>query len=176
MKHQKFIISCSYQWSLENEKNIISEQAIKKVVEATKKRFNNKKHTTSIPYVIEFKRLRGSAGRFLPDNFHKRIKESNVIIIDITHPNPNVMIEFGMAYAIQKDIKPELSIYLISKDKINLPSNMAGYYVSIYKQEKGKLTFKDQNSLIMSIASDVIDFYNRENIGFVVDEIGNNNF
>jgi hypothetical protein len=171
MNSKKFIITCSYQWTFDNKKNTTSEKAIKKIVDSTVKRFNGKKHAPGLDYKIEFKRLRASAGREITDCFLKRIKESNVIIIDITHHNPNVMIELGMAYAVQRDTNNHLSIYLISEDKINLPSNIPGYFVSVYKNERNSIVFKDNGSLFMSIASDVKDHYNSIAIGVVNNEI-----
>jgi hypothetical protein len=168
---QKFLITCSYAWTVEEKKNKSSEDAIKKIVAATNKRFSGKKHSASLSYKIEFKRLRASAGSFLANNFLKRIKEANAIIIDITHNNENVMAELGIAFTIQQEIKPSLSVYLIAEGKVKAPSNFQGYFVSEYALEKGKIVFKDQNSLMMSIASDVRDFYNSIEVGSLNDEV-----
>ena len=167
----KFVVTCSYQWTIDDKKNTISETAIKKVVGTLNKRYKGKKHAQNLEYKIEFKRLRASAGRFLADSFYNRILQANAIIIDVTHFNPNVMLELGMAYAIQKGINPNLSIYLIAENKITIPSNMQGYFVSSYIQEKNNIVFKDQGSLMMSLSSDVKDHYNQIITSSIVDEI-----
>ncbi len=95
---KKFFITCSYQWTFDNKKNTTSEKAIKNIFDSTVKRFNSKKHAPGFDYKIELKNLRASAGREITDCSLKRIKESNVIIVDITYHNPNVMIVSGIAY------------------------------------------------------------------------------
>ena len=74
-----------------------------------------------------------------------------------------------------------LSVYFI-KEKINdkelpqgIPSDLQGYFISEYTVNKnGEVTFKDNNSLRMSIESDVKEYFNSRNEYFdPIDEIEN---
>jgi hypothetical protein len=72
-----------------------------------------------------------------------------------------------------------LSIYFIrqKKEHINLPegvpSDLQGYFISEYTiNNKGEVSFKDNNSLRMSIESDVKEYFNTLNQTFnQIDEI-----
>ena len=98
------------------------------------------------------------------DSILKRIKNSQVIIFDITEKNPNVMLELGYALATANSTE-FLSIYLICKKgeplPMDIPTDLHGYFISEYSiDNKGKITFNDNGSLRMSIESDVKDYFN----------------
>jgi hypothetical protein len=178
MKNQ-FTISSAYQWTAEKAVNNNSELAIKHIAGMIKSKFSNNKNE-KLNYNINYRRLRASAGRNMLSSIMKRIEDSQVIIIDITSDNRNVFIEAGIALTLEKN-NPFLSVYFI-KEKNNqmslpkgIPSDLQGYFISEYVYEKGKIIFKDSNSLRMSIESDVKEYFNtREETFNQIDEINEN--
>jgi hypothetical protein len=174
MKNQ-FTISSAYQWVENGNKNDNSEKAIKFIANNVKARFSKNK---KFNYNINYRRLRASAGRTMLDSIVRRIETSQVVIIDITLDNKNVFIEAGIALSLEKNNK-FLSVYFIKeKDENNplplgVPSDLQGYFISEYVIDKnGKVTFKDGNSLRMSIESDVKEYFNSMEQNFnPIDEI-----
>lgn len=162
MKNQ-FTIASAYQWTRKDDNN--SEKAIKYIAKIIRDRFaNNEKGRFN--YNINYRKLRASAGRTMLGSIFNRINNSQVIIIDLTENNPNVFLEAGMALAIEKN-NPYLSIYFIrEKNEIlklpqGIPSDLQGYFISEYMvKPNGEVTFKDNNSLRMSIESDVKEYFN----------------
>ena len=179
MKNQ-FTISSAYQWHTEKDLKNNSELAIKSIAEMIKNKFS-KNENGKLNYNINYRRLRASAGRTMLSSIMKRIENSQVIIIDITTENRNVYIETGIALALEKN-NPFLSVYFI-KERNNemalpngIPSDLQGYFISEYVNEKGKIIFKDGNSLRMSIESDVKEYFNtREQTFNQIDEINEDN-
>lgn len=178
MKNQ-FTIASAYQWFTEKDEKTISELAIKSIAEMIKNKFSNNENE-KLNYNINYRRLRASAGRTMLGSIMKRIESSQVLIIDITTENRNVFIETGIALALEKN-NPLLSVYFI-KEKNNeiplpngIPSDLQGYFISEYVNEKGKIIFKDGNSLRMSIESDVKEYFNASEQTFnQIDEFNNN--
>jgi hypothetical protein len=126
-------------------------------------RFNNKDKSSQLQ--ISYKRLRASAGKTMLDSIVKRIETSNVIIIDISENNANVFLELGIAIALTRN-NNNISVYIIKEKKENqsllssIPSDLQGYFISEYTvNTKSEATFHDNNSLRMSIESDVKDYY-----------------
>ena len=178
---KQFTIASAYCWSVENVDEMTndsykrakkssripnSELAIKHLVSMIKNRFEGKKKK-DINYNINYRRLRASAGLNMLDSIIKRIETAQVIIIDLTKNNPNVFLELGIALSIsRKNEYP--SVYLIKELRPgvtllkDLPSDLQGYFISGYEVVKGKVVFKDQNSLRMSIEGDVKDYYNQQ--------------
>lgn len=167
MKKQ-FTISAAYQWSENGQKKTLnnSEIAIKSIIASINKRFNNKKHKSGLNYKFAYRRLRSSAGRTMLDSIIKRIESSQVVIVDISNPNPNVFIELGIALHVLKS-NISISVYLIKETKEGedflktLPSDLQGYFISTYSINGTKMKFNDNNSLRMSIVSDINDYYNK---------------
>jgi len=177
--NNQFTISSAYQWYTEKDEKNISELAIKAIAEMIKNKFSNNENE-KLNYNINYRRLRASAGRTMLGSIMKRIENSQVIIIDITTENSNVYIETGIALALEKN-NPFLSVYFIKERNITMPvpngipSDLQGYFVSEYVNEKGKIIFKDGNSLRMSIESDVKEYFNaREQAFNQIDEFNNN--
>jgi hypothetical protein len=176
MKNQ-FTISSAYEWKKEGEKINNSEKAIKHIYKIIKSRFSDNKNK-KFNYNINYRRLRASAGRTMLKSIIKRIEDSQVVIIDLTSENNNVFIELGIALALEKN-NDFLSIYFIREKSINkklpegIPSDLQGYFISEYILDKnGKVIFKDNNSLRMSIESDVKDYFNSREQSFnSIDEI-----
>ena len=165
----QFIIGSAYQWPKKDSKEKInnSELAIKQIIQSTNKRFKGKKiRFTDLEYNISYKRLRSSAGKTMLDSIIKRIETSQILIVDISSGNANVFIELGIALYFSKNNK-EFSVYFIKEKKGNeeihndLPSDLQGYFITPYQVSNGKVTFKDNNSLLMSISSDIKDYYNK---------------
>ena len=90
----------------------------------------------------------------------------------MTTDNKNVFIESGIALALEKS-NDFLSIYFI-REKIDgkklpegIPSDLHGYFISEYIIDKNeKVIFKDNNSLRMSIESDVKEYFNQITTNF----------
>ncbi|MBM3431667.1 MAG: hypothetical protein FJX92_01520 [Bacteroidetes bacterium] len=160
-----FVISAAYRWPDERkkEKTNHSEIAIKHIAKMITNRFNRKEKFPTIN--ISYKRLRASAGKTMLESIFKRIETSNVVIFDISEDNPNVFLELGIAMALTKN-NYNISVYLIKERKekgrllSELPSDLQGYFISEYiVNAKGEVSFQDNNSLRMSIESDVKEFY-----------------
>jgi len=162
MKNQ-FTISGGYQWSSKEAK-----LAIQKVSNDVINRFNGQ-NDKKLKYNINYRRLRSSAGRSILDSITVKIKNSQVIIFDITDKNPNVMLELGYALAISKD-NEFISIYLICKKgeplPNNIPTDLHGYFISEYSIVKDEVKFADNGSLRMSIESDVKEYFNQFSSSF----------
>ncbi len=163
MKNQ-FTISGGYQWSSKNAK-----LAIKQVSDDIINRFDGK-NGKKLKYNINYRRLRSSAGRSILDSIVTKIKNTQVVIFDITDKNPNVMLELGYALALSND-NEYLSIYLICKKgeplPQNIPTDLHGYFISEYTiNSKDKVTFNDNGSLRMSIESDVKEYFNQITTNF----------
>ena len=163
--NSSFVISAAYHWPdiRKKEKTNHSEIAIKHIANIITNRFNGKEKFPGIN--ISYKRLRASAGKTMLESIFKRIETSNVIIFDITEKNPNVFLELGIAIALTKS-NYNISVYLIKekneKSSVakDLPSDLQGYFISEYVvNSKEEVSFQDNNSLRMSIESDVKDFY-----------------
>jgi hypothetical protein len=172
-----FVIAAAYQWQKEGSKNPSnnSEMAIKQIIAHVNIRF--KPTVKGVEYKIDYRRLRASAGKTMLDSIIKRIEKANVVIIDITHPNPNVFLELGIAIYYSKQ-NPAFSFYLIKekqegkKPTDDLPSDLQGLFITQYSIKGGKVSFDDGGSLRMSIIGDVKEYYN--NLGKsiqVIDEI-----
>jgi hypothetical protein len=163
MKNQ-FTISSAYQWITVKDEINNSELAIKYIADMIKNKFSNNENE-KLNYNINYRRLRASAGRTMLSSIMKRIETSQVIIIDITTENRNVFIETGIALAFEK-VNPLLSVYFIREKRNDfplpngIPSDLQGYFISEYVFENGKIVFKDNNSLRMSIESDVKEYFN----------------
>jgi hypothetical protein len=175
MKNQ-FTISSAYEWKKEGEKITNSETAIKHICKIVKSRFSDNENK-KFNYNINYRRLRASAGRTILKSIIKRIEDSQVIIIDLTSENSNVLIEAGIALALEKS-NEFLSVYFIREKSDNkklpegIPGDLQGYFISEYIVEKNeKVIFKDNNSLRMSIESDIKEYFNsRENPFNPIDE------
>lgn len=178
----QFTISAAYQWAKDDNGINNSELAIKTIKDFVKNRFSNNVNGRS-NYNINYRKLRASAGRNMLDSIIKRIENSQVVIIDITSNNQNVFIETGIALMLEKK-NQNLSVYFIKEKKsekelpLGIPSDLQGYFISEYEiDNKGKLTFKDQNSLRMSIESDVKDYFNEKEESFnSIDEIDDKSY
>jgi hypothetical protein len=173
MKSQ-FTISSAYQWKKDENGANNSEKAIKRIVENAKNRFTG---DGKINYNINYRRLRASAGKPMLDSIIRRITDSQIVIIDITTSNQNVFIEAGIAIILEKN-NPFLSVYFIreknpQKELPNgIPSDLQGYFISEYVCKNEEITFKDNNSLRMSIESDIKEYFNSKETSFnFIDEI-----
>jgi hypothetical protein len=157
-----------YQWEIRAEKepkdevkNQVSNLAMKKLQEMLK---NSLKENF---LKVDFRRLRATAGNFVFDSIYSKIKEADFLIFDISHSNNNVMLELGMALSIQREINPQLKIYIIQENNdkaLKLPSDIQGYFASSYRHVKNKsseqMTFKDGSSLIGSMRNSVLSLIN----------------
>jgi len=164
MKNQ-FTIASAYEWKKNDIPESNSEKAIKHIVKMIVNRFSHNIDQKN-NFNINYRRLRASAGRTMLESIFKRIKESQVIIIDISTLNRNVFLEAGIALALEID-NPYLSVYFIREQNENfplpsdVPSDLQGYFISEYVLDlKGQIVFKDNNSLRMSIESDIKEYFN----------------
>lgn len=175
MKNQ-FTIASAYKWKTDDDKSTNSERAINHISKMVKSRFSDNENK-KFNYNINYRRLRASAGRTILKSIIKRIEDSQVIIIDLTIENSNVMIEAGIALALEKS-NPFLSVYFIREKSDSkklpegIPGDLQGYFISEYTIDKNdKVIFKDNNSLRMSIESDVKDYFNARGNSFnLIDE------
>jgi hypothetical protein len=158
MKNQ-FTISSGYQWS-----SNIAKLAIQQLSNSVINRFDGK-NDKKLKYNINYRRLRSSAGRPIIDSIMEKIKDSQVLIFDISEKNPNVMLELGIALALSKE-NPFHSIYLICKKgeplPKDIPTDLHGYFISEYTyNSKDEVSFNDNGSLRLSIESDVKEYFNQ---------------
>ena len=146
-KHCNVVLS--YQWSKDDAG--LKTNAYKAFKEM-EKYVNNGLSDNS--HLVNYRRLRGTAGSFIVQNIYCMIRNADIIIVDITKKNLNVLFELGIAFSIQMEVNKELKIYLIREDKKpkwKIPSNLAGYFYSEYSVKKNSISFADTNSLRMSI-------------------------
>lgn len=188
----KFVIAAAYQWPDKDNQNKpkTSELAIKQIVQHLNARIDkNNIHKSGEEIRLEYKRLRGSAGKPILQSIFKRINECNALIVDISEKNPNVFIELGIAIARTKTDE-SFSLYIIkemkdSPDSISnkegseqttnfladLPSDLQGYFITGYVNTKEGIVFKDQNSLLMSLVSNISEYYSNSVGSQLTDEI-----
>ena len=161
-QNKRISIYFSYSWKKDEEtSNGLTNNSHKAFL---KIRENLKSRMKELENSYDFKRLRGSAGKNILDNISYQIQKADLIIIDITSKNPNVMIELGMALAFKSN-EIRKSIFLICEDEIkdHLPSNMSGYFVSHYIINEKACTFKDNGSLLASLSSEIKSIYRERN-------------
>lgn len=175
-----FKIVAGYQWEIdcqgkEKSTNLFAKKALRKIVETIENHITQRNLDVNLDYA----RLRGGAGRNILSSVTKRINESNVAIFDISLPNPNVFLELGMAIA-RAERDPDFSVYLIRNannnycsevlDKckeeywtLTIPSDLQGYYVSLFKYDdkKNNIVFQDNGSLYMSVLRDINNYINK---------------
>ncbi len=186
-----FKIVAGYQWEYscgdkKNQKNEATVAAIKKIVDVIQSHVASR----GLDVIIDYSRLRASAGRNVLSSINKKINESQMAIFDITLPNRNVFLELGIALARAEQDK-NFSVYLIKNfenldctDKIDnceeknwilgIPSDLMGFFISRFKynKDKNQIVFQDNGSLYMSILRDIINYINEnysENI--IINEI-----
>jgi len=74
------------------------------------------------------------------------------------------MFELGIAIEASREINNGAKIYIICEGndykKANIPSDLAGYFVSLYEIKGGKAVFHDSNSLAMRLVSEIADMTN----------------
>ncbi|KPA11747.1 hypothetical protein MHK_008050 [Candidatus Magnetomorum sp. HK-1] len=66
-------------------------------------------------------------GGSILSNIVRNINNSQLIIVDMTGQNPNVMYELGLSHAFRKNV------ILIARDKSDVPSDLESYYAILYK-------------------------------------------
>ena len=145
----------SYAWKNAKSKTSLTTNAYK----AFKKIRDNVKKPFKVENInINLRRLRASAGGFIFDNIYKMIREADILIFDVSSFNSNVYIELGIALSIQREINPDLKVFLIrekKKGQRRLPSNLDGFFYSEYEMNGSQVTFKDSNSLRQNIINHV---------------------
>jgi len=154
--NRKVINICfGYSWDGDGlNKN--SYKAFTKVCDSVIKQITNSKKFNNNDYSVTRRRLRGSSGGFMFDRIYKMILNANILVFDISKINANVMLELGIAIAIQRELKTNLNIFLITDidAKENTVSDLSGYFISRYKVDKSRnIIFKDNNSFRSSMIS-----------------------
>jgi hypothetical protein len=119
---------------------------------------------------IQYNRLRASAGGFIFDTISNRIRKADAIIFDITECNPNVMLELGIALEVNRNSEAS-KIFLIHEgddfSKIKIPSDLQGFYLSLYTFQNGKVILKDAQSIVMRLTSEIME---KNNLSYYEDE------
>jgi len=153
----------AYNWATETnkgkEKNDYSRVMILALINQVKLRL--KDHINSNLVKIFYTKLRATAGSFVFFNIRDRILKSNFIIFDITELNPNVMFELGVALAFKQDKNEGAKVLIVCQGKTfdisKIPCDLHGYFISFYTIVNKKVTFHDNNSIVMRIVSDIIE-------------------
>lgn len=153
----------AYNWATETskgiDKNNYSRVMIEALISQVKSRL--KEHINSNLVKIFYTKLRASAGSFIFFNIRDRILKSNFIIFDITELNPNVMFELGVALAFKQANIEGAKVLIVCQGKAfdisKIPCDLHGYFVSFYTIVNKKVTFHDNNSIVMRITSDIIE-------------------
>ncbi len=177
MKNE-FTIVAAYQWKDKKGGKSKSEIAVKTLTNYLKNRFSNNESGKN-NFNVSFRRLRGSAGDTLLASIAKRIYNAQVVIVDLSDGNPNVYLEAGIALSLLIQRQEFYSVYFIRESKSKtplpkgIPTDLHGYFISEYSiDEKNKVVFNDNNSLRMSIESDIKTYFNARNQTFdQIDEI-----
>jgi hypothetical protein len=166
----------AYPWQAETEsashgnevaykRNAFSHNAIKTIIDRVESRVkaNLEKTNPNIQFGIFYSRLRATSGSFVLESIRHRMSNAYAVIFDITGFNKNVMLELGMALELQQHVPNPAKVFLISCaekfDTSLLPSDLHGYFLSCYhiEEKNNAVTFKDGNSLVMRITSDILE-------------------
>jgi hypothetical protein len=162
-----FKIYGAYEWYLKAQetKNKYSPLAIKNLITQLENRVAKNLKDNSIK--IRYNRLRATAGSYLLDGIIDRLNNSDALLFDITNHNPNVMFELGIAIVASRQLKCR-KVFIICEGKdfksANIPSDLQGYYITFYEIKNNKVEFHDNNSLAMSLVSEISDKFNKSYI------------
>ena len=162
-----FKIYGAYEWTLkaQEKKNKYSLLALKSLVNQLQNRIVTNLKDDSIK--IRYNRLRATAGSYLLDGIIDRLNNCDALIFDITNHNPNVMFELGLAISNARNLKLR-KVYIICEGKdfkaADIPSDLQGYFVSLYEVKNNKVEFHDSNSLAMSMLSEIADKFHKSYI------------
>lgn len=166
-----FKIYGAYEWNLKAQKvkNRNSTLAFNSLISQLENRVSNNLKDDSIK--IRYNRLRATAGSFLLDGIVDRLNNCDALIFDITNHNPNVMFELGIAIVTSRQLKSR-KVYIICEGKdfkdADIPSDLQGYFISLYEKKNNKVEFHDSNSLAMSLISEIADKFKKS---YIEDEI-----
>lgn len=162
-----FKIYGAYEWSLKDRetKNTSSSLAIKSLMSQLEIRVAKNLKDDSIK--IRYNRLRATAGSYLLDRIIDRLNNCDALIFDITNHNPNVMFELGIAIVASRQLKSR-KVFIICEGKdfksASIPSDLQGYFITFYEIKNNKVEFHDNNSLAMSLVSEISDKFNKSYI------------
>jgi hypothetical protein len=163
-----FKIYGAYEWNLkkaQGTKKNYSPLAIKNLITQLENRVAKNLKDNSIK--IRYNRLRATAGSYLLDGIIDRLNNSDALIFDITNHNPNVMFELGIAIVASRQLKSR-KVFIICEGKdfksANIPSDLQGYFITFYEIKNNKVEFHDNNSLAMSLVSEISDKFNKSYI------------
>jgi hypothetical protein len=163
-----FKIYGAYEWSnkgdddsVGDKKNTTTPKVMKEIVSRVQKQstplfFKNKIN-------IQYNRLRATAGGFLFETISNRIRKADAVIFDITNNNPNVMFELGIALEANKNSET-FKIYLIHEgdnySDVKLPSDLQGFYYTLYSLKGNKIILHDSQSIVMRLKSEIAEKFN----------------
>jgi hypothetical protein len=78
------------------------------------------------------------------------------------------MFELGIAVQASSDKPNSAKVYVICQGRdfadAIIPSDLSGYFISLYEVKRGKVVFHDANSLAMRLVSDIADLTNQSYI------------
>jgi hypothetical protein len=160
----KFKIYGAYSWNYEirNEKtkNTKTPLAMNAIKERLQERVDGLFPEGAV--IVQYNRLRATAGSNVLDGIKNRLETADALIFDITEFNPNVMFELGLALGLAK-CNDKHTVFIImegeSFDCTKIPSDLLGYFISFYTVNKNTVKFKDTNSLVMRLLSNLSDKY-----------------
>lgn len=99
-------------------------------------------------------RLRATHGGELLPCIIRRIVESDILVFDITHQNPNVMLELGCCLSFAQKREGRLFIFAeCNNDKScldNIPSDLRGMMLTFYRQANAKTASSQKYELVDS--------------------------
>lgn len=163
-----FKIYGAYEWSNKGDdgavggkKNTTTPKVMKEIVSRIEKQASPlfSKHKIKIQY----NRLRATAGGFLFESISNRIRKADAVIFDITNNNPNVMFELGIALEVSKNSE-SFKIYLIHEgddySEVKLPSDLLGFYFTLYSVKGDKIILHDSQSIVMRLKSEIAEKFN----------------
>lgn len=159
-----FKIYGAYEWHIKAQgaKNEYSPLVIKSLIRQLENRVVKNLKDDSIK--LRYNRLRATAGSYLLDGIIDRVNNCDALIFDITNYNPNVMFELGIAIIASRQLKSR-KVFIICEGKdfnsANVPSDLQGYFISLYEIKNNKAEFHDNSSLAMSIISEISDKFNK---------------
>lgn len=98
-----------------------------------------------VPFVFEVARMRGTHSRMLLENLRARFAECDILIMDIGSSdaksfNPNVLIETGMAIALQDGVLQDL--FILKPAGLRAPSDLSGFLFTDYEVIDGDSAIK----------------------------------
>jgi len=167
-------IFVAYPWSKDEASAVVAPRAdirwksIQKQIEGAVAAVEKSaaKRPATRPFNIHVRRLRGRHGQFLLFTLLERLKNAELLVMDIGSSdgdgfNQNVLVELGMAIGLDK--LAAVGIFILMPKGLLLPSDLQGFLYSAYElNADGEIKFVDPQGFHAAIRSSIRDIARRK--------------